>query len=204
LGHERACWLYRLFVDVLLQRCRQIQAERQLWYSPPERVAEFVKLAGGEWALRSQGDGDLGRRLQRFFEDASRCGAGRAVAMGADSPNVPLDYVRRAFDELNRVPIVLGKSDDGGYYLVGIAGEVPPIFDGISWGTAQVWEETVSRLRSLGLAFAELPTWYDVDQWADVQRLVADLVEETDPLLAAFRAAVLDVLGSDSCAATTT
>jgi len=55
--------------------------------------------------------------------------------------------------------------------LVGIRGQVPPIFEEMPWSTPDVWKETVARLEQRSIEFGELPIWYDVDDEADLERL---------------------------------
>jgi glycosyltransferase A (GT-A) superfamily protein (DUF2064 family) len=91
------------------------------------------------------------------------------VAIGADSPTLPVEYVRRAFELLVERPVVLGPARDGGYYLVGASEDVPPIFSDIDWGTARVWQQTVTRLNESRIPFHELPPWYDIDTARDLK-----------------------------------
>jgi glycosyltransferase A (GT-A) superfamily protein (DUF2064 family) len=63
--------------------------------------------------------------------------------------------------------VVLGPATDGGYYLIGCARGVPPVFDGVGWGGPRVLAETVARLGATPARLALLPPWYDVDTLAD-------------------------------------
>jgi glycosyltransferase A (GT-A) superfamily protein (DUF2064 family) len=82
-----------------------------------------------------------------------------------------VDYIRSAFAHLLEHDVVLGPATDGGYYLIGCARRVPPLFDGIAWSTSRVLAETVARIQDAGLALALLPPWYDVDTLHDCQVL---------------------------------
>ncbi len=125
-----ASLLYRRFLVTLLRRFDHVAQRRVLAYTPPERRAEFALVASDAWTLDAQVSGDLGKRMQHYFAEAFRRGADRVVLIGSDSPTLPLEYVTGAFQLLDTFPVVLGPSADGGYYLVGAAGEVPPIFAG--------------------------------------------------------------------------
>jgi glycosyltransferase A (GT-A) superfamily protein (DUF2064 family) len=41
------------------------------------------------------------------------------------------------------------------------------------WSTPAVLDETITRVRRLGLRLALLPPWFDVDRGADLERLRA-------------------------------
>jgi rSAM/selenodomain-associated transferase 1 len=124
---------------------------------------------------RRQEGSDLGERLRRAFQETLEAGARQMVVIGSDCPHLPVAWVARAFEALDRQDLVIGPARDGGYYLLG-AGRVHPfLFEGIPWGTAQVYRETVRRARRQGLAIASLPALDDVDVEESVTRLWSDL-----------------------------
>ncbi|HEU5182526.1 MAG TPA: TIGR04282 family arsenosugar biosynthesis glycosyltransferase [Candidatus Polarisedimenticolia bacterium] len=126
--------------------------------------------------LRRQEGADLGERLRRAFEEELETGARRVVVIGSDSPHLPVAWLQRAFTELERQDLVIGPARDGGYYLLG-AGRVHPfLFEGIPWGSSQVYRETVRRARREGLAIASLPALDDVDVAESVGRLFEELM----------------------------
>lgn len=185
IGYEEAAWIARAFIDCLLWRFRKTGDRRVLAITPPESIDIFKSLLGNDdWIVAPQSEGDLGARMRDYFQSALAAGANRVVLLGSDSPTLPLDHVEWAFEMLATKPVVLGPTRDGGYYLVGIAGEVPPIFEEIGWSTEAVFEQTAERLRSAGLEFGCLPEWYDVDEAHDLERLRRELdaLAESDQL----------------------
>ena len=118
--------------------------------------------------LMDQDGPDLGARLRRAFEQALGEGMDAVVIIGADSPTLPVLHIRMAFEALKKVPAVLGPSTDGGYYLIGCAGEAPPVFDHVDWGGDKVLAQTVERLNRRHIPHHLLPVWYDVDTLADL------------------------------------
>ncbi len=180
IGAVPASEVYRAFVEALLQRCSRLADRRVLAVWPPESEREFRQLATGQWQVTRQSDGDLGQRMFAYFSQAFEGGAQRVVLIGSDSPTLPIEFVDQAFRLLHDASIVIGPSDDGGYYLVGAAGEVPPIFDGIAWSQPTVWEQTIERVAESGRSFAELPAWYDVDHLDDLRRLRRELHDMND------------------------
>ena len=135
---------------------------RVVAFAPDDAKADFTALVRGRFDLRPQGDGDLGIRMARFLTTEHAAGAEAVVLVGADSPTLPVDYVERAFAELERADVVLGPATDGGYYLLGCGRRVPPIFDGVRWGTSRVLADTMACLPA-DWRLALLPPWYDVD-----------------------------------------
>ena len=102
-------------------------------------------------------------------------GFGAVCLVNSDSPTLPTACLIRAARAL-LVPgdrIVLGPTDDGGYYLLGMKQPHPRLFADIAWSTNNVAAVTQARAAALGLDVVTLPPWYDVDDAAALDRLVA-------------------------------
>jgi rSAM/selenodomain-associated transferase 1 len=177
IGAAAASHVYRQFIVTLLQRFGHVADHRILALWPPESRAAFAAVADDNWLCEEQSAGDLGTRMRKYFEAAFANGARRVVLIGSDSPTLPIEYVQRAFQQLEAHPVVLGPTPDGGYYLVGAANHAPPIFDGINWSTAAVWKQTTARLKDANCPFTQLPEWYDVDELDDLKRMRSELRE---------------------------
>jgi rSAM/selenodomain-associated transferase 1 len=177
-GNDAASAVYKAFIATLLARLESVRSRRVLAYWPPERRDDFAGLVDRRpWELHAQSEGDLGARMRFYFEQAFAAGAERAVLIGSDSPTLPREYVEQALELLEQYSVVLGPSDDGGYYLLGLSEppKLPPIFDEMPWSTTGVWGATVARLKDAGVDFATLPEWYDVDDLDDLRRLSDEL-----------------------------
>lgn len=145
------------------------------WEPGPE--AECAALAAEAAGLqrRPQSGGDLGERLTRTFRDLTREGYRHVVVLGSDSPTLPDTILPSAFAALRgETGVVLGPTDDGGYYLVGSTRPVPPIFAGIPWSTTRVLDATLDAARRAGAPVVLLRRWYDIDTPADLERLAAE------------------------------
>ncbi len=87
-----------------------------------------------------------------------------------------MTYIQKAFHVLKKIPIVIGPTFDGGYYLIGLSGLNDDIFDGIKWGTSRVFDQTLTRIKSLDTQVYVLPPWYDVDTSEDLEFLRTHLL----------------------------
>src|SRR5260370_20599686 len=144
-------------------RYARIDARRILAFAPPDAEESFADLVQGRFRLIPQRPGDLGQRLSGFLEEQLETGVESIVFLGADSPTLPLEYIDDAYTRLETADVVLGPATDGGYYLLGCARRVPPIFDGIAWGTSRVLAETICALRDPQSRVCLLPPWSDAD-----------------------------------------
>jgi rSAM/selenodomain-associated transferase 1 len=177
LGADRAAAVYATFIVGLTDQFRSTAETRVLCYSPAtDEVREyFAAIAGSEFELWPQPEGDLGIRMGQFFAKRLRQPEDRVVIIGSDSPTLPRAYVARAFEMLKDADCVLGPATDGGYYLIGQRSFARPIFDGIEWSTSRVLDQTVVLLMKAAARLALLPPWYDVDTPDDWRMLIDHL-----------------------------
>jgi uncharacterized protein len=122
--------------------------------------------------LIDQGSGSLGTRMAHALAPYAASGA---LLIGTDTPTLPAKLLAISLDSLRRSRTVIAPSLDGGYYAIGVRGAIPPIFTGIRWGTARVFDSTVRRLERARIPYKLGPAWYDVDRWPDVILLAAHL-----------------------------
>jgi rSAM/selenodomain-associated transferase 1 len=176
IGAANAARVYHAFVVALASRFETVADRRLLCFAPPERLLEFSALAEPHWTAVPQATGNLGERMSAFFREAFRSGANRVVLIGSDSPTLPTANVARAFELLSEHDVVLGPTPDGGYYLIGARTAAPTIFEDVAWSTPHVFRQTIERLRAADLTYEQLPTWYDVDELADLIRLRDELL----------------------------
>ncbi len=168
----------QLHTASLLAVCERIGSignlDMKLVVTPDERVSDMGKLvAAGEcWP---QGSGDLGRRLARATDRAFGAGAEGVLLLGADSPTLPVSFLATAAANLSRHQAVLGPSEDGGYYLLGLRQPLPALLERIDWGGEKVADQTRQRAAAAGIDLWELPVWYDLDRFDDLKRAVGDL-----------------------------
>ena len=71
--------------------------------------------------------------------------------------------------------VVLGPSEDGGYYLIGLKQAHRRLFTGIKWSTEKVLSQTIERAAEIDLPVELLPAWYDVDDAGGLKRLCDEL-----------------------------
>jgi hypothetical protein len=97
------------------------------------------------------------------------------VIVGTDHPTLPLAFLDEAIRSLaERNTVVLGPTEDGGYYLLGLNEVVPSLFEGLTYGHAGVFAEALARAAGAGMRPVLLPPWYDVDTPAELERLIAE------------------------------
>jgi rSAM/selenodomain-associated transferase 1 len=148
-----------------ISRIRRIERVTPiLAFDPPEADDYFRRLAGDTMQRFPQGSGDLGERMSRVLSRLLETHAG-ALVLGADLPTLPDRFLTEAVATLEggAADGIVGPSEDGGYYAIGLRRPAPELFQGIEWSTTTVLAETLCRADGLGLRLHLLPAWFDVD-----------------------------------------
>jgi hypothetical protein len=188
LGSETACVLYRAFIDDL--RLRFSTGPRRLvWmFHPPDR--DFASLVGpGAHCLPQVGDA-LGERMKNCFDQLCTEDRAPVLMIGADVPHVRDEWLNEAEKRLSEADVVLGPSSDGGYYLIAMR-RPHDVFSGVIMSTPQVLADTLAKAKAQQLRVELLPSSFDIDEIADLQRLRCALAEDpTWPQLPATQAAL--------------
>jgi hypothetical protein len=177
LRPPEAAELARCFLLDAVDRVAAVAGVRPVVaYAPVEARGDFERIAPG-FALIAQRGEDLGARQARLVSEVLDLGHEAVLVIGTDSPTLPRECLDEAVSLIMapNVDLVLGPTDDGGYYLIGLRTPCPALFDGIPWSTSAVLSRTLDRAQRLGLRVACLPAWFDVDTKADLERLAAEL-----------------------------
>ncbi len=190
-GAYRPCDVVQLSECMLRDTLALVQPLRPVHVAvmcPSEDVADIAaRLPAGIDVVGQRGSG-LAAALVSAFE----CfvpGFRRVIALDSDSPHLPLAILQSAFELLETNEVVVGPTEDGGYYLVGAAAVHSRLFDSAPLGTGNARDALLGNARALGLSVAFTEPWYDVDVPADLRRLAAEL--RTEPARAPRTAALL-------------
>ncbi|MDP3723514.1 MAG: TIGR04282 family arsenosugar biosynthesis glycosyltransferase [Candidatus Omnitrophota bacterium] len=170
IGAEAACHVYRRCVERTLERLVALRGEITLCVEPAEAMGRLQAWLGSAWPVQPQRGATLGERLADATDSAFAAGMRRVIVIGTDSPWLDHLRIEEAFSAMERTDLVLGPTEDGGYYLVGLAKSAPGLFHGISWSTSQVLDQTLAAARASGMTSALLPEGYDIDRLTELQR----------------------------------
>jgi rSAM/selenodomain-associated transferase 1 len=186
LSPEEARRLYVAFLSDTFALMEDVMEERKelslaLCYTPEGEEEAFEEVEREGSLMIAQRGATLGERLTNCFADFFGLGFESVVVIGADSPTLPGEYLFDAFECFETDDdVVIGPTEDGGYYLVGMRRLHHRIFEDIPWGGAFAMDATIERAREAGLNLVVLPEWRDVDTPEDFERLKRELDENKD------------------------
>jgi uncharacterized protein len=149
-------------------------------YTPVGAESAYTDILPANFSLLPQRGDKFGERLYLGLEDLFKCGFESVCLIDSDSPTVPAENFEQAVDLLSASEdrVVLGPSDDGGYYLIGVKKPHQHLFQQIDWSTERVLNQTVQRATEIGLEVKLLPPGYDVDDARSLHRLCNELLRD--------------------------
>ncbi len=176
LSYEQAAALYTGFLLDTIEIARQVRDCAVKVVCPSEGDAtELAKILPTEVGyVVQQGEG-LSAALGEAIEVCLEAGHRKVFCISSDNPTLPVDYLERAITSLNSTDVVLGPTEDGGYYLVGAKAPSPFLFENMVWSNEKVLAETLERAWRKNSRIQLLPSWYDLDTGQELTRFIKEL-----------------------------
>lgn len=170
VGTVEALRCYRV---VLGQTVRRLALDRRwlttLAVTPDQAAGAIAAWASAiaSVAVRPQGPGGLGQRMQRVMDQMP---PGPVVIIGSDIPSLSRGDIAAAFRALAGSDAVFGPAEDGGYWLVGQRRKprVLRLFDGVRWSSKHTLDDTLANVTARKAA--HLRRIADIDGEADYLR----------------------------------
>ncbi|HEX9959377.1 MAG TPA: TIGR04282 family arsenosugar biosynthesis glycosyltransferase [Pyrinomonadaceae bacterium] len=173
LSAEQCAQLAGCFLRDTINKAKTLKIQRLIIaYSPAAEIDYFRRFADEKTFFAEQKGENLGEKMFSAFEFAFAQDSDAAVMIGTDSPTFPADFIEQAFGFLEtNSDAVLGKTVDGGFYLIGLRKADERIFKAVEWSTAKTFERTRENIMKLNWRLREVPGWYDIDEPKDLEQL---------------------------------
>lgn len=166
VGEKKALRIYNRLLQLTKSVTDKLNCIRQVWYSEFIEDEDLWSTAGYE--KRLQAAEDLGERMKEAFRRAFDDGYEKTVIIGSDCAELTPLIIEQSFRALDDADIVIGPSEDGGYYLLGMTSFNADVFNNINWSTPAVYDATVSRIKNCNLSMHTLPELNDIDTKQDL------------------------------------
>jgi len=125
-----------------------------------------------------QGKGCLGEKMKRQIiinkKFCARHKIKNIIFIGTDLPDLCHQDLLNTLKELQHNDLILGPSNDGGYWLIGLSEKIilshtylP--FINIKWGTENVLQNTIDNLATTKLKYKFLDKKIDIDTIIDIE-----------------------------------
>lgn len=180
VSDESALKLYQAFLNDTLDLARSIDVDQRVLAWAAEGEPTYLKRTASDFDLVEQAGVDLGERMHQAFVQAQQSGARKTAIIGSDAPSLPNHFIEDAFHALDHHDMVLGPTDDGGYYLIGLKQTDKALFAETDWSVETTRRQTLRKARDLGKVCMQLPFWFDVDTVDDLTRLKESLTRDPE------------------------
>lgn len=148
---------------------------------------DAVKNWGGQnFHYYSQQGDDLGRRMENAFSLVFELGFDQVIIIGTDLPDIKAQVIDEAFDKFNSSDVVIGPSNDGGYYLLGMKSLHKELFSEIEWSSGSVFIRTISELEKSKVSYSLLDEMVDIDTAEDLNSWVSSASQNSPALILDF------------------
>ena len=119
-----------------------------------------------------QGTGNLGDRMQRVFE---RHAPNPTLIIGTDVPTITPTHIDQAFQSLGHASVVIGPSDDGGYWCIGQNNtpKTHTLFRNVRWSSQHTLQDTLANIPAQ--AYHLTSQLEDIDEGQDFAQYQASL-----------------------------
>lgn len=186
IGRRRAEALYLLSAEAVASVARQAGGVQPYW-----AVAETAAMHSNAWLdlpHLSQGEGSLGERMAHVYRQL-RQRHHAAVLIGADAPQLSAASLLKAAEWLSctNSRLVLGRADDGGFWLFGGNSHLPDqAWTSVRYSAPDTAMEFTRAMRGGG-HWLELESLRDIDAADDIPRALASLAAINAPTAAQVR-----------------
>lgn len=167
MGDAMALRIYLALTERIRRTTTPLPYAKYLYYS--DFVDEEDEWPAAQFVKKTQYDGDLGERMSHAFAEVLEQ-HGQALIVGSDVPGISAEIIASALEVLRSNDFVMGGTDDGGYYLLGMNAYEPAVFQRIDWSTPTVFLQTKTAIEQLGKTCAQVAVLPDIDFEEDWQQ----------------------------------
>lgn len=172
LAPEQCEKLHTCFLKDIRKQCEACCADVFVCYTSQKDSGKqkLMDILGKQMAYFPQVGESLGEKMYRSIQAVLKRGYKKCILIGTDVPELQKNHLERAFEALQEKDVVFGKTQDGGYYLVGMKKPIKEVFELSSYGHSKVFEETLKILRKEHMKIGFTNMLEDMDTPEDLQQ----------------------------------
>lgn len=181
IGDIGAFEVYTELLKITEEATKNLALDTHIYYSKTIEDNQWPK----SFKTTQQGD-NLGEKMLNAFTDNFDLGYEKIVLIGSDLPSISTEIIKEGIDALNTNEVVIGPSEDGGYYLIGLKKPYQFLFRNKPWSQSNLLEETLSELKEKNISYHLLKYLNDIDTYQDLiasdfyknNRLLQDKIQQ--------------------------
>ena len=178
LGIDVAIEIYKELVGITAEAIDTLRVDKCVYYS--EYIESNDQFDDTKYQKHIQEGKDLGQRMQNCFYDAFESNFDKIILIGSDTPDITDQIISQGFEELDKHDIIIGPSQDGGFYLIGMKEPHENLLDKRRYGHKEVLNELLDEIENRNLSVFKLPTLIDIDVKDDLKKAGIEIVFEDE------------------------
>ncbi|RUA28220.1 MAG: glycosyltransferase [Bacteroidetes bacterium] len=178
IGDEKALNFYKNMLKRTKVVTEKVEADKAIYYSSFIDKGDLWSNDPPFYKFLQNQNPDLGIKMQSAFEEAFINDYESVCIIGSDCYALNEKVIEQAFTSLETQDTVLGSSNDGGYYLLGMNELHTQLFRNKEWSTDSVAPETIQDFKRLKLDYFLLEELTDIDNEEDLKSIPDDLVKQ--------------------------
>lgn len=167
--------LYRCLLQDTVALARSLSGVEVAIMCPASDRDGLLHLLGTTLPVVGQKGEGLAAGLTSVFAQFTGAAQQSVIAFNSDSPHLSPSVLDNAFQALATYDLVVGPTEDGGYYLVGAKAAHPRLFENDGLGTRSALDRLLARAQVLELSTGLTEPFYDIDVAEDLIRLAREL-----------------------------
>jgi rSAM/selenodomain-associated transferase 1 len=169
LGDDKALAIYLALCERVRNVCFGFSGKCYVYYS--EYLPSEPDLWEDDFFIKRKQDPviDLGLRMKTAFNELLPIHSS-VILIGTDIPHLSIDILKESIFLLKNTDVILGPSDDGGYYLIGMKKPNDYLFQNMTWSVDNVLSESIQRIDKKNKTYNLLKTLPDIDTAEDWEK----------------------------------
>jgi len=173
VGNNEAVRIYKLLLEHTKLVTVSLPCDKYVYYA--DDINHDDLWESSMYDKRLQPHGDLGERMQQAFDEIFTMNYEKVCIIGSDCITLTTEILQSAFSNLERTDVVIGPSEDGGYYLIGMKKSCDHIFINKDWSTEKLFAQTTEAITNADQSHILLPVLSDIDteeDWKKYQQTI--------------------------------
>jgi rSAM/selenodomain-associated transferase 1 len=169
LGEDKALAIYLALCERVRNVCLGFSGKCYVYYS--EYIPSEPDLWEDDFFIKRKQHPviDLGLRMKAAFNELLPIHSS-VILIGTDIPHLSIDILKVYILLLKNTDVILGPSDDGGYYLIGMKKPNDYLFLNMTWSVDTVLSESIQRIDMKNKTYNLLKTLPDIDTAEDWEK----------------------------------
>lgn len=169
IGDKNALKIYQFLLDHTNEITFDLDMEKFVYYS--DYIPTKDEWSPMKYQKELQKGAHLGEKMNNAFKQAFDEGNQKVLLIMPDCPKMSDAIIDKAFKSLDNHDVVIGPTNDGGFYAIGMSKYVSQVFDNKTYETATLYEDTVQTIEKANCTYFKMQELVDVDTEEDLGKL---------------------------------